>query len=109
VQYSNTGAIFNIAGKAAGGEKIELDLSIELSATSDTTTEIAPSVKAQLFRRATMSYKGVVEARQPFVVLSVDAASLDSEGRAVAYIARVRLGNPQQAADPQPQPQPQPQ
>jgi hypothetical protein len=51
----------------------------------------------------------VVEARQPFVVLSVDAASLDSEGRAVAYIARVRLGNPQQAADPQPQPQPQPQ
>jgi RHS repeat-associated protein len=107
VQYSNTGAIFNIAGKAAGGEKIELDLSIELSATSDTTTEIAPSVKAQLFRRATMSYKGVVEARQPFVVLSVDAASLDSEGRAVAYIARVRLGNPQQAADPQPQPQPQ--
>jgi beta-lactamase regulating signal transducer with metallopeptidase domain len=103
VQYSNTGAVFNIAGKAAGDSRIELDLSIDLSAASDTTTEISPTVKAQMVRRATMSYKGVVEPRQPFVVLSVDAASVDAEGRAVAYIARVRLGNPQQSADPQPQ------
>jgi hypothetical protein len=95
VQYTNTGAIFNIAGRAGAGPKVELDLTVEVSSMTDSGTEIGPGVKAPLHRVAKMSHKGMVEANQPFVIVSVDAASLDAGGKAVAYIARVTLGTPE--------------
>jgi hypothetical protein len=42
-----------------------------------------------------LSHKGPVEARQPFVVVSVDAGSADKDGKAVAYIGRIKIGEPQ--------------
>jgi hypothetical protein len=95
VQYSNTGAIFNIAGRDDGGGRIELDLGIEISSMTDSSAEIGTGVKAPLHRMARMSHKGTVEGNKPFVVVSVDAASVDAEGKAVAYIARVTLGPPE--------------
>jgi beta-lactamase regulating signal transducer with metallopeptidase domain len=99
ISYTNTGALFKIAGKAGAGDRIELDLNMEVSSMTESSTEIAPGVKAPLFRVASMSHKGPVQADRPFVVVSVDAASVDAAGKAVAYIARVTLGAPQSNPD----------
>jgi hypothetical protein len=97
VQYASTGALFSIAGKAAGaaGGGGEVDLNIQVSSSGDASAAISDKVKAPLMRRATLSHKGPFEARKPFVVVSVDAGSADKDGKAVAYIGRVTLGEPQ--------------
>jgi hypothetical protein len=102
VQYASTGALFSIAGKAAGaaGGGGEVDLNIQVSSSGDVSAAISDKVKAPLMRRATLSHKGPFEARKPFVVLSVDAGSADKDGKAVAYIGRVTLGEPQQVPTP---------
>jgi len=98
VAYTSIGAIFNIAGKAAASGKIELDLGIQMSGFSEGATTISSTVKAPMFRTIQMAHRGFVTARQPFVVISADAASTDANGKAVAYIARVILGTPQSAS-----------
>jgi hypothetical protein len=95
VTYQQTGAIFTIAGKGTAADKMDLDLQIQLSTVSDSSAAVSPNVKASLFRTATMSHKGAVDAKTPFVVLSADAASVDENGKAVVYIARITLGVPQ--------------
>ncbi len=95
VSYQETGANFDIAGKSNEGDKIDCDLKIELATISAGSTEIASSVKASLFRKASMLHKGTVLAKKPFVMLSADGASTDENGKAVVYIARVTLGEPQ--------------
>jgi beta-lactamase regulating signal transducer with metallopeptidase domain len=95
LQYQTTGAIFSIAGKSSDMEKIECDLKIELSTVAASSASIAENVKASLFRTSTLSHKGVVDAKKPFVVLSADAASTDENGKAVVYVARITLGAPQ--------------
>jgi hypothetical protein len=100
VQYASTGALFSIAGKAAGAGGGEVDLNIQVSSSGDVSAAISDKVKAPLMRRATLSHKGPFEARKPFVVLSVDAGSADKDGKAVAYIGRVTLGEPQQVPTP---------
>jgi hypothetical protein len=91
VSYTQVGAIFKITGKTSTPTAIELDLGIQMSTMSEGTA-ISDKVKAPMFRNTTLSYKGPVAARQPFVVISADAASVESSGKAVAYIARVTLG-----------------
>jgi hypothetical protein len=97
VSYTQIGTLFTIAGKAGAGGEIELDLSIQVSAISDSGTPISTNVNAPMFRSAMIARKGPVEAKVPFVVVSVDAANVDAKGNAVAYIARVTLGAPQNA------------
>jgi len=41
-----------------------------------------------------------VEARRPFVVVCADATPGDTQGKAIVYIARVKLGDPQGADTP---------
>ncbi len=94
VSYTQTGTSFAVAGKAGAGGSIELDMTVQVSAMSDGVA-ISDTVKAPIFRNTTMARKGPVAARQPFVVLSVDAASVDADGKALAYIVRMTLGVPQ--------------
>jgi hypothetical protein len=98
VNYSNTGANFNIAGRASGGSRIELDLSVQISSLSDSSLNISNDVKAPIFRNSTMALKGMIQALQPFVMVSVDGANLDAEGKAVAFVARVTVGAAEPAA-----------
>jgi hypothetical protein len=95
VQYSNVGALFDLMGKTGADGRMEVDLSIQVSTLTEGSTAISNDVKAPVFRRVTMSRKGLVEANKPFVVISIDAAALDPDGKAVAYIARVIFGSPQ--------------
>lgn len=94
VMYSNTGANFSIAGKSTASNSIELDLNIQVSTLSEGNTQISADVKAPIFHTVSLSRKGPVAPRTPFVVISVDAATADPSGKAVAYIARVTLGKP---------------
>jgi beta-lactamase regulating signal transducer with metallopeptidase domain len=98
VQYQSTGALISVAGKAAGQGGGDVDLNIQVSSAADGGAAISDKVKAPVMRRATLSHKGPFEPRKPFVVVSVDAGSADKDGKAVAYIGRVTLGEPQAPA-----------
>ena len=97
IQYMSTGANFRLAGKSdgAGDRDVDLDLSIDVSSTSDGGPLISDKVEAPVMRRVTLSHKGPVQPGKPFVVVSVDAGSVDKDGKAVAYIGRITLGEPQ--------------
>jgi beta-lactamase regulating signal transducer with metallopeptidase domain len=92
--YHSTGAIFGIAGNVAGGA-VELDLGIKLSSIADGPATVGKGVKVPVIRSFTISHNGPVEPRKPFVVVSVDANSVDATGKAVAYIGRIIVGEPQ--------------
>ena len=53
------------------------------------------AIKVPAIHVSSMSYKGVVQDKRPFVAVSIDADSLDADGKAVAYIARVTVGTQQ--------------
>jgi hypothetical protein len=96
VSYQQTGARFTLAGHADAGD-VELDLGIEVSAAGEGAA-VGDTMKAPVMRRATLSHKGPVEPKKPFVVLSVDGGSPDKDAKAVAFIARVTLGEPREPA-----------
>jgi hypothetical protein len=100
VQYQSVGARFSVLGSTGPSPQdgVNLDLGIEVSSSSDTGTAISDKVNAPIMRRATMSHKGPVQAKKPFVIVSVDANSVDKDGKAVAYIGRITLGEPHQPA-----------
>jgi beta-lactamase regulating signal transducer with metallopeptidase domain len=100
VQYRSTGAIFTLAGKAAatGSGAVDLDLAVQLSASTEGGVAIADKLKAPVIRNVTLSHKGPVQPGKAFVVLSIDAGAVDEDGKAVAYIGRITLGEPQPAA-----------
>jgi hypothetical protein len=97
VAYTSVGAVFNLAGKTDDKGAIALDLSVQVSGLSEGAVTISAAVKAPAFRVTQMSYKGSATPRQPFVVISVDASTTDANGKAVAYLARITLGEPQTA------------
>ena len=96
ISYMNTGAIFSLAGKAAA-PGIDLDLNVQVSSFLDSAVTIGGK-SAPVLHTATMSHKGAIQAGKPFIVVTVDAGSLDKDGKAVAYIARVIVGEPQSPA-----------
>ncbi len=95
IQYQQTGAIFTIAGKSDDAEKMECDVKIQLSTASTSSITISSNTKSPIFRATVMSHEGTALANKPFVVLSADAASTDEDGKAVVYIARIKLGPPE--------------
>jgi hypothetical protein len=90
--WYSTGATVQLAGTPQAGGKAEMTMMITVSAMTEGTIAVRPGVNAPNFRNARMQYKGVVAPGVPFVVMSVDAASVDADGKAVAYIARVTMG-----------------
>ena len=102
INYQNVGAHFTINGNTGRSphDGIDLDLGIEVSSSSDTGTVISENVTAPIMRRATLSHKGPVQPKAPFVVVSVDANAVDKEGKAVACIGRITLGEPHESHPP---------
>jgi hypothetical protein len=96
ISYMNTGAIFSLAGKASSSS-IDMDLDINVSSFLDSGVTVGDN-KAPVIYTATLSHKGAVQPHKAFIVVTVDAGSLDKDGKAVAYIARVIVGEPQQPA-----------
>lgn len=98
VQYRSSGAMFHVAGKAGApgaGSPVDLDLTIDVAVPSSDGVAIANNMKAPLFRNVTLSHKGPVQPGKPFIVVSVDGGAVDADGKAVAYIGRITLGEPQ--------------
>ncbi len=96
VAYRQIGAIIDLIGKVNAPNAIDLEMSLQVSNIADSAAAISPNFKAPLFRNFTMSHKGRVIPNQPFVLVSIDAGTLDSNGKAVACIARITMGTPQQ-------------
>jgi hypothetical protein len=97
VNFSNAGAQINISGKAAGGDQIDLDMSMQISSLGESQVTIGEAINAPIFRTVTLLQKGIVRADQPCVIVGVAACSRDADGKAVARVARVTLGAPQSA------------
>ena len=97
VAYQRTGAHFTVAGKSDPGG-VNVDLGIEVASAGDSVAVGDKAMAPPVMRRATLSHKGPVEPHRPFVVLTVDAGSVDKDGRAVAYVARITFGEPKQSA-----------
>jgi hypothetical protein len=95
VQYQSTGAHFTLAGRSTAAGATDLDLNIQVAASSEGGAAIADRIKTPVMRKATLSHKGAFQPGKPFILVSVDAAAADPEGKAVAYIARITLGEPQ--------------
>ncbi|HEX4796688.1 MAG TPA: M56 family metallopeptidase [Humisphaera sp.] len=95
INYISTGATFLLAGKAASPDIIELDLSIQLSSQSESTVSIVGTADnlMPIIHTCSLLHKGPVQPGKSFVVITVDAGSLDKDGKAVAYIARVTVGD----------------
>ena len=70
-----------------------MKMEISLSTLGDSTANISTNVNAPIFRTAKLIHKGVIKTQTPFLIMSIDAASTDSNGAAAAYIARVVLGD----------------
>ena len=95
VAYTNVGAIFEMKGTVAANRSINLDLSIDLSVLADGGVAVSNNVNAPNFRSMTLSRKGPVQPQKAFVALNVDASVRDANNRAVAYVARVVMGEPE--------------
>ena len=98
IQYESVGAVLTIAGKLAGEGAIDADLGLELSAATDSAARVTAEVPALVLRRVNMAHKGPLASGRPVVIVSVDAASANGAGKAVAYVARIVLGKPQPTA-----------
>jgi len=95
VSYSPTFAKFAMAGSPAASGQIDLDLSIQLSARSESGVSItgAGDKLQPIMHTSSLLHKGPVRQGKPFVVVIVNAEALDKDGKAVAYIARVTVGD----------------
>jgi hypothetical protein len=95
VAYTSVGAIISIRGIPKASGSIELDTFVQVSTITQGGVAISEKVKAPYFRVANMAFKGPVQPNKAFVLISADGATLDADGKAVAYIAKVTLGVPQ--------------
>ena len=97
ITYVHTGAIFSLAGKT-DANNVDMDLTIEVSSMLESAVTTGGDAKSPIMHTATLSHKGPVTPRKSFIVVTVDAGSLDKDGKAVAYIGRVTVGEPQAPA-----------
>ena len=97
VQYQDVGATLNIAGEMQGDGGVLAALGLEITALNDSPVEMSPKILAPVLRAIALGHKGTMRPGCPIVIVSVDAGSLDANGKAVAYVARVVLGNPSAA------------
>ena len=99
VRYESVGALLKVAGQPAPGGGISARVELEISALTESAVEIGPKTPASVVRKVVMAHDGPVKPGRPIVLVSVDAGSPDAKGNAVAYVARIVLGEPQPAAD----------
>lgn len=93
IQYQEVGAMFHVAGQpAATSAAMDVTLRVEMSALTDSTTNISENVKAPTVRNIIMGHNGPVEGGRPVVMVSADASSKDAQGNAIAYVCRVVFG-----------------
>ncbi|HOF17998.1 MAG TPA: hypothetical protein PK082_03750, partial [Phycisphaerae bacterium] len=100
VAYQSVGAVLNVSGKALPGGELAAELNLEIAALADSSVKIANNVSAPVTRKVVLVHKGPVAPGRAVVMVSADANSLDADGQALAFVARVVLGKP--AASPHP-------
>lgn len=92
IEYSSLGAIVAFNAERTGPRGLRVTCTIELSAKSDGPAANSGGMTHPVIRRANMSLKGPVELGETSVLISADASSLDKDGNAVVYVARLVVG-----------------
>ena len=94
VQYQSIGALFEIAPRSAepAGGEVDLQIRVELSALTDSPIEVSSGTSALGVHSVSLTHNGPVRLGHALVMLTVDAAAKDKQGKAVAYVVRMALG-----------------
>jgi hypothetical protein len=92
ISYSDIGTLISITGRAGSGGRVELDLHVDLTAMTSSSKTITLDVKAPLFRHVSISRKGTIESGKALVAMTIDASAPDPDGKALAYVAWVKVG-----------------
>jgi len=92
VQYNSVGAIVEFKAERSGPRQLRVTSTIEMSTRTESPVKISDGVSSPVIRKATLSLKGPVELGETSVLISADAASLDKDGKAVVYVARLVVG-----------------
>jgi hypothetical protein len=94
VRNQDVGVVFEIEGGApAGPDAVRLDLDVELAAATASGVDLVDGVPATTFRETTLTWTGRAALGVPFIIYQVDAAATDAEGRSVAYVCRLVVGD----------------
>ena len=96
----NPGAVFDLLAKEGDAGTINLLMSIDASILVEVSTPGTATAHAPVVRTAKIYQQRFVAPDRPFLFVNADAATLDANGKAVAFIARVILGAPQSPAAP---------
>lgn len=91
------GVVFELAGMWVGDpspEVVQLTLTVQLSVLESSGVQMGPDLTSPVFRDVEQLYSGDAEPGKPIVLLSLDGATPDADGRATAYITRARLSRP---------------
>ncbi|HVT79494.1 MAG TPA: M56 family metallopeptidase [Phycisphaerae bacterium] len=100
VAQMQTGFYLDFAGRPRGVNGIDLDMRIGISAVTEGTVVIAGGVNAPIVRRPILMYAGSVELGKAFVAASASGEPVDTDGKAVAYIARIVMSRAGKDATP---------
>ena len=88
IQYEDVGVIFAIAGQP-GDAGLDVAVEIEMSALTDSATQVAEGVSAMTVRQVVLGRNGAVRLGRPEVLIGADASTQDADGNAVAYVCRL--------------------
>ncbi len=96
ITYQDVGAIFRISAGPADGQSDSrrVKLTVELSVIDPGEVEISPSVKAPVYRKATLAHDGALRSGRAIVMISADATG-GSAGESVVFICRAVFGEKQ--------------
>jgi hypothetical protein len=100
VDNHSVGAKLNVSGSPRPGGAISAAINLELSTMSDSQVNITETLAAKVWRTLLMACAGESRPGEPIVIATGDGASLDANGQAVAYLARIVLGKPAAATQP---------
>jgi hypothetical protein len=100
VDNSSVGVRLNVSGSPRPGGAISAAINLELSTMSDSQVNITETLAAKVWRTLIMACAGESRPGEPIVIATGDGASLDANGQAVAYFARIVLGKPAAATQP---------
>ncbi len=94
VDNRSVGAKLTVSGSPRPGGAISAAINLELSTMSDSQVNITETLAAKVWRTLLMACAGESRPGEPIVIATGDGASLDANGQAVAYVARIVLGKP---------------
>lgn len=95
ISREKTGVSFDLRGTFdADSAVLGVDISMELSATTDSVVKVDESISSPTFRRVRQAYAGQLVSERPVVLLTIDNSTATAGGGAYALITRIAFHEP---------------